>query len=103
MVTQDVPFNWRLLDELYQLIRSFFNPQGSYLSDLEKINGFIYSTEDVRFQRGQQIHSSFKVLEISEKASPENIFDLPADLNKKEKLTRSDLIALRGIVYHVGW
>jgi hypothetical protein len=103
MVTQDVPLDWRLLDELYRWIRSFFNPQGSYLSDLEKINGFIYATEDVRFQRGQEIHSSFKVLEISEKALPENIFDLPNDLNKKAKLTRSDLIALRGIVYLVGW
>lgn len=103
MATQDVPFDWRLLDELYQWIRSFFNPQQSYLADLRKINGFIYASEDVRFQEGQQIKSSFIVLEMSEKKSPENIFDLPVDLKKKTKLIREDLIAMRGIAYLMGW
>lgn len=103
MVTEDVPFDWRLLDEFYQWIRSFFNPQESYLSDLKKINGFIYATEDVRFRRGQQIQSSFKVQEISEKTSPEHIFDLPSNLNEKERLTLDDLIAMRGIIYLAGW
>jgi hypothetical protein len=103
MVTQDVPFNLQLLDEFYQWLRYFFNPQGSYLSDLEKIKGFIYASEDVRFRRGQQIKSSFKILEISEKTSPENIFNLPSKLNKNEKLTESELSAMRGIVYLAGW
>lgn len=103
MVTQDVPFDWRLLSELYQWIRSFFNPQESYLSDLGKITGFIYATEDTRFQRGQQIKSSFRLLEISEQAAPEGIFDAPSQLKQKAKLTREDLIAMRGIVYLAGW
>lgn len=103
MVTQDVPFDWRLLDELYQWIRTFFNPKESYRSNLEKIAGFIYASDDIRFQRGQQIKSAFKVLQISEQAAPENIFDLPGDLKQKVKLTREDLIAMRGIVYLAGW
>jgi len=99
MATSDVSFDWQIVNELYHWISSFFNPQQSYLSELKKLKGFVFASNDVLFKRGSQIKWSFKVLEISQKKAPENIYDICKDFNKKEKFTPGDLLYMRGIVY----
>lgn len=97
--TCDIPFDWQMINELYQWIRSFFYPQKSYLSELENIKGFILEENNVFFELAGQVTWSFKVLEISQiKASP-YIYDVPKDYKKKQKFTMLDLIYIRLIMY----
>lgn len=102
MVTQDVPFNWQLVDELFQWMRSFYNPTSAYLTDLNKVEGFIYAAEDIRYSRGSKLNSSWKTLEIIQKDPPKNIYEIPHDFTRLEKLNRDYIIELRGIIYQMG-
>lgn len=103
MVTSDVPFNWQIVNELYQWIRSFFNPQKSYLLELKNLKGFLMAANNIRFSSGKQLKSSFRILKICQKEAPKNIYDIPKDFKKKEKLTMDDLIGMRGMLYLREW
>lgn len=98
-ITDDVSFDWRLLEELHQWIRSYFNPQKSYLSHLKKLPGFVLASRDVQFSGGIKIKWNFRVVEISSKQAPPGTFMIPGDFKKKDKLSREDLINIRGTLY----
>jgi len=91
MTTTDVPFNWKLANELFRLIRSFFNPQETYLSELKKMKGFVMAAKHLLFNEGYQVKLSFKIVEISNKKPPKDIYDIPQGFRKKEKLNFTDL------------
>lgn len=99
MATSDVSFDWQIVNELYQWISSFFNPQQYYLSELKKLKGFVLEAKEDLFEGGSHVIWSFKVMEISQKKAPENIYDIRKDFNKKEKFMPGDLFYMRGIVY----
>jgi len=99
LVTDDIPLDWKLLNELYAWIRSFFKPMESYQKELKKVNGFILASDVVRFQEGDQVKYNFKVLEIKQKKAPEFIFDIPKNFKKKDKFTRPELIDIRTTYY----
>lgn len=103
MVTTDVPFNWQIVNELYHWIRSFFNPQKSYLLELKNLKGFVMAANDIRFSEGEQMKSSFRILEICQKEAPKNIYNMPEGFKKKEKLTMDDLSGMRGMLYLREW
>ena len=98
-ITDDVSLDWRLLEELHQWIRSYFNPQKSYLSDLEKLHGFVLASRDVQINQGIKVIWDFNVMEISRKQAPPDTFTIPGDFKKKDKLSREDLIGIRGTLY----
>ena len=98
-ITSDVPFDWRLLEELHQWVRSYFSPQKSYLSHLEKLKGFVWASREVQINKGKEIKWSFRVVEISSKEAPGDTFTIPKDYKKKDKLSRDDIIGIRGTVY----
>jgi hypothetical protein len=101
LATEDVPFDWKLMDDLFMWIRSFFNLQKSYISELGKFKGFILEESAIFYQLGgQQIRWSFKVSEISQKKAPTNIYGAPdGAFNKKDKFAYVDLVYMRRIVY----
>lgn len=101
-MTVDVPFDWRLVEEMFQWIRAFFNPEPGLLDELQKMHGFIYAAEDVRFSRGEQIKSTFNVIEIYQKDAPENIYEPPVKLKKLKQLNQDVVIPLRRIIYQIG-
>lgn len=98
-ITDDVPFDWRLLEELHQWVRSYFNPQKSYLSHLKKLQGFVLASQEVQINNGKEIKWNFRVVEISSKQAPDDTFVIPKDYKKKDKLSREDIINIRGTVY----
>lgn len=98
-ITDDVPFDWRLLEELHQWIYSYFNPQKNYLSQLKKLKGFVLESQNVQINGGKKINWSFKIMEISTKPAPDKIFMIPEGYKKKEKLSREDLIGIRSTVF----
>jgi hypothetical protein len=99
LATLDVSFDWKLLNELYGLIRSFFKPGEAYQNELKQIAGFVMASEDVRFQEGIQVKYNLRVLEIIEKAAPESVFDIPEGFKKRDAFTRSELIDIRTTYY----
>lgn len=99
LVTPDVPFNWKLFDELFHWIRSFFNPSPAYVSELKKINGFIMKSDEIFMPRGGRLGWNFQVLEISRNKAPENIYGIPKNYKPQEKFSRSDLGSMRTILY----
>ncbi|MCK4825556.1 hypothetical protein KA005_57945 [bacterium] len=99
MATTQVPFDWKLINELYEWIRSFINPQNTYISELKKMKGFVLAEDVIVFESAGKVTWSFKVLEISEKKAPLLIYDLPKEYKKKDKLNGQDLWDIRGIVY----
>ncbi len=98
-ITEDVSFDWRLLKELHLWILSYFYPQKSYLSDLEKLNGFVLASRDVQINQGIKFKWDFNVVEISNKQAPPDTFTIPVDFKKKDKLSREELIGIRGTLY----
>lgn len=101
-ITADVPFDWRLIEELSQWIRTLFNPQPSYLTELQKMSGIIYSAEDIRFSRGEQVKSTFRIVEINQKDAPANIYDPPDKLKKVERPDQNLVNPLWRIIYQIG-
>lgn len=99
IVSEDVPFDWQLLNQLYSWIRSFFKPDHSYKTELKKVEGFIVASDDIRYQEGDQVKYNFKVIEINQKEAPAGIFDIPKSFKKKEKFTRPELIDIRTTIY----
>lgn len=99
MITSDVPFDWQIVNELYQWIRSFPKLQKSYISELNKLKGFILAENNVLSALGYQVKWSFRVLEIDDKKAPRNIYDIPKDFKKKEKFTPRDLLDMVGVLY----
>ncbi len=96
---QDVPFDWTLADKIYEWVASFFNPRPAYLSELEKIQGFILASEEEVFEGGSRVGFSFKVTEISEKTPPADVYGPPGNFLKKERLGFLELFTIRGTVY----
>lgn len=50
MVARDVPFDWRMADELYRWVASFTHPQPRYVSELKKMAGFILTSRESMFE-----------------------------------------------------
>ena len=61
------------------------------------------AANDIRFNSGKQMKSFFRILEINQKEAPRNIYDIPKDFKKKDKLTMDDLSGMRGMLYLREW
>jgi hypothetical protein len=97
--TSDVPFDWRMADELYQWIRSFFNPRPAYVSDLRKMSGFILEEEVRMYELAGQVECSFRVVEIAEKKAPPDLWGVPDGFKKKDHLSFRDLREMLSVIY----
>lgn len=99
LAATDVPFDYRLSDELFLWIRSFINMHPDYASQLKKIKGFVMKAEELIVARGGKNKWDFKVLEISNKKAPDNIYGIPGNFKRKDNLSLRDLSALKCILY----
>lgn len=99
MSTTDVSFNWQLLDRLYEWIRSFFNPQESYVTELKKIRGFIFAEEGTIYESAGEVTYNFKIEKITHLKPPSGIYDIPKGFQKKTKFGWTDLLDIRDLLY----
>jgi hypothetical protein len=99
MATTDVSFDWRLLDKLYEWIRSFFNPRESYSTELKKINGFVLTEDGTIYESAGDVTYNFKVKEISQLQPPPGIYNVPTGFHKKNHFSRRDLLDIRDLLY----
>ena len=99
MATTDVSFDWQLLAKLYEWIRSFFNPRGSYVNELKKINGFVFAENGTIYESAGEVTYNFKVKEISQLQPPPGIYDAPIGFRKENHFSRTDLLDIRDLLY----
>ncbi|MCP4146475.1 MAG: hypothetical protein GY757_01880 [bacterium] len=99
LATTDVPFDYLLNDKLTLWIHSLLNIHPDYTAQLKKIKGFVLKTEEMIVARGSKEKWDFKVLDISEKKAPANIYGIPANFKRKDKLAVYELDALKNLLY----
>jgi hypothetical protein len=98
-VTEDVPFDWTLWNDMQNAIRIFFRPREEYLAKLGILIGFELAGEIKRYDRGEVITVTTEVVEITDRDAPGGTYAVPEGFSKREMFERSELISLRGIIY----
>jgi len=61
------------------------------VAKLQQIPGLRLAAETVRYDEGQAIKTTSKLLEISTQEAPANIYTIPSDYTRKEKFTVGEL------------
>lgn len=92
--TLDVPFDRKTyLEEMFpELAKVTHLLTNSAVAELLKIEGFHYRTEIALGFMGASMESIHEVVEMSRKPVPDNIYALPRDYTKKDRLSLQDLI-----------
>jgi hypothetical protein len=88
-----VPFDWQKVNEKMtsQIMKISMRLSDDAVKEMNKIQGYAISIESKVNMMKSDIKSQTQVIEISEKAPPENIYSVPPGYTEKEKLTMQDL------------
>ncbi len=92
--TLDVPFDRKTyLEEIFpELAKVTHLLTDRAVAELLKIEGFHYRTEIALNFMGASMESIQEVVEMSRKSVPDNIYTLPRDYTKKDRLSLQDLM-----------
>lgn len=92
--TLDVSFDRKIyLEEMFpELAKVTHLLTDSAVAELLKIEGFHYRTEIVLNFMGASMESIQEVVEMARKSVPDNIYTLPRDYTKKDRLSLQDLM-----------
>ncbi len=90
-VTTDVPFDWKALrDNVLPLFMKMggagIGMDDKAVDEFKKINGFQVAMEMTAAIMGQEVKSTGKVVEISDKSAPAGTYSVPGDYKKQDKL-----------------
>jgi len=95
-VTKDVPFDWKKYQEKFG-VETFKSVMASMkigedaINEFKKIKGFQIKTDMTMSIMGQNVKITSDVIEISKKSAPANIYTIPSDYKKTEKLSMGAL------------
>ena len=89
----EVPFDWeKFMKEMYsQMAMVTMRLNENSVKEMEKIKGFQIKSEMAMDMMGNEIKTSYEVVEISEKSAPAGIYAAPEGYTKKEKFGMADL------------
>ncbi len=92
--TLDVPFDEKTyLEEMFpELAKVTHLLTDSAVAELLKIGGFHFRTEMTLGFLGAEMESIHEVVEMARKSVPDNIYSLPSDYTKKDRLSLQDLL-----------
>lgn len=92
--TLDVPFDEKTyLEEMFpELTKVTHLLTDSAVAELLKIEGFHFRTEMTLSFMGVEMESIQEVVEMSRKSVPDNIYTLPSDYTKKDRLSLQDFM-----------
>lgn len=82
----DIPANFFDLFIQFERFRNPYFMTDAYIQEFKKISGFPILYEGVLHQHGAQRTYKFEATEIATKYPPEDIYTIPADYIRKEKL-----------------
>jgi len=92
--TLDVPFDGKsYLEEMFpELAKVTYLLTDNAVAELLKIEGFHYRTEIVLNFMGAEMETIQEVVEMARKSVPDNIYALPRNYTKKDRLSLQDLL-----------
>lgn len=89
--TADVSFDLNVYYGMLRCIRALYNRDEVLLKNLDKIKGCQMGMDLIIVRQGTEIKITHRIVELTQKKAPEDIFSVPKDYTKKEKLSFNDL------------
>ena len=89
--TADVSFDLNVYYGMLRCIRVFLNRDEVFLKNLDKIKGCQMRMDLTTVSQGTEIKDTHRIVEMTQKKAPGDIFSVPGDYTKKEKLSFNDL------------
>jgi hypothetical protein len=90
-VTSDVPFDLAKFDALFGNLLKLNRFSDEYMEKYKKIKGFMIASEETTYAEGLAITTVGKVVEMTEKEPPADLYAIPEDCEKKEILSLQDM------------
>jgi hypothetical protein len=90
-VTTDAPFDASAYDDVLKHLLKLQNFNDEFASVAAKVKGFPLHQESVIIMKGFTVNSYEKVVEITEKEPPSDVYSAPPGFSKKDKLSMQDI------------
>lgn len=90
-VTLDVPFDLDMYGEIIINLRQLMNYNVEFVNELATVKGFLIAAETMTYVKGFGYQSTDRVIDISEKMPPADVYAVPKGYTEKEELTLEDL------------
>lgn len=90
-VTTDAPFDASAYDEILEHLLKLQNFNEEFVAQASKVKGFPLHQETLIFMKGFSVNEYEKVVEITEKEPPPDIYSAPPGFSKKDRLSMQDI------------
>jgi hypothetical protein len=90
-ITTDAPFDASAYDEIMEHLLKLQNYNEEFVTNAVKIKGFPLHQESEIFMKGFSVNSFEKVIEITEKEPPADVYSAPPGFSKKDRLSLEDI------------
>ena len=90
-ITTDTPFDASAYDEINEHLLKLQNFNAEFVTEAVKVKGFPLHQETEVFMKGFSINSYEKVVEITEKEPPPDVYSAPPGFSKKDRLSMQDI------------
>ncbi len=90
-VESTLPFDWDLFRRVHRDFLELSNYDEELIAELLKIEGFSAATETTTYIQGFSVNSHERVIGVSEKPAPPDLYAAPEGFRKKSELTLEDI------------
>jgi hypothetical protein len=89
--TTDAPFDASAYDRIREHLFKLQNYNEEFLAEAMKVKGFPLFQESEVYMKGFSVNSYEKVVEITEKEPPADVYSVPPGFSKKDRLSLDDI------------
>jgi hypothetical protein len=90
-ITTDAPFDASAYDSVREHFLMLQNYNEDYIREAVKVKGFPLLQESEIYMKGFSVNSYEKVVEITEKEPPADVYSVPQGFRKKDRLSMQDI------------
>ena len=87
----EIPIDWDLFRRIHGDFLRLSNYDDAFVAELLKIDGFSAATETKAHIHGFSVNSRMRVLGVSERTAPADLYAAPDGFRKKSELTLEDI------------
>jgi hypothetical protein len=87
----ELPIDWDLFHRIHRDFLVLSNYDDAFIAELLKIDGFSAATETRTYIQGFSVNSRERVVDVSEKTAPPDLYAAPDGFRKKSELTLEDI------------
>lgn len=90
-MSSDLPIDWDLFHHVHRDFLELSNYDDELIAEMLKIEGFSAATETTTYIQGFGLNSRQKVIDVSEKPAPPDLYGVPEGFRRKDRLTLEDI------------